>query len=80
LSVINLGVVPSSFELLCAQLTAGSFGCVIITIYRPGSEAVTPAFFDDLSETLYRVGSYNEQIYVVSMFALIGRTMSALSR
>ena len=65
MSVINLGVVPSSFELLCAQLTAGSFGCVIITIYRPGSEAVTAAFFDDLSETLDRVASHNEQIYVV---------------
>ena len=33
LSVINVGVDPSSFELLCARFTAGSFSCVIITIY-----------------------------------------------
>jgi len=49
----------------CARLTTGSLSFVIITIYHPGSEAVTPAFFNDLSETLDCVASYNEQIYVV---------------
>jgi len=63
--VINVGVDPSSFELLCARFTARLFSCVIITIYRPGSETVSPTFFDDLSETLDHFASYNEQIYVV---------------
>ena len=40
-------------------------GSVGVVIYRPGSQAVTPAFFDDLSETLDRVASYCDPVYIV---------------
>jgi hypothetical protein len=65
LSTINIGYEPVSFELLCSRFTTRSFCCIVATIYRPGSEVVTSAFFDDLSETLDRVSGYTEPIYIV---------------
>jgi len=37
----------------------------IVVIYRPGSEAVTTVFFDELSEILDRVAGYSDPIYIV---------------
>ena len=65
LSVLQLGVSPTTFELLCARVTVGKVAAIVAVIYQPGSETVTPSFFDDLAETLDRVAGYNEQIYVV---------------
>jgi len=36
-----------------------------VVIYRPGSEAVTTVFFDELSEILDRVAGYSDPIYIV---------------
>jgi len=58
LSQISLGADYASFELLCARVTSGSSKSIVVVIYRPGSNAVTSTFFDDLSETLSRVASY----------------------
>jgi len=55
LSLMQLDVDPTSFELLCARVVLGSFAVIVVVIYRPGSEAVSSTFFDDLSEILERV-------------------------
>ena len=65
LSEIKLSVNPASFELLCAQVGAGSSTSVVVLIYRPGSKAVTSSFFDDLSDTLDCVIGRSDPIYVV---------------
>ena len=65
LSVIKLGVQPSSFELLCVRVESGSSKIVVALIYRPGSENITSTFFDDLSETLDRVAVYRDPVYIV---------------
>ena len=65
LSVIKLGVQPSSFELLCVRVESGSSKIVVALIYRPGSEDITSTFFDDLSETLDRVAVYRDPLYIV---------------
>jgi len=65
LSVIKLGVLPSSFKLLCVRVESGSSKIVVALIYRPGSEDITSTFFDDLSETLDRVAVYRDPVYIV---------------
>jgi hypothetical protein len=65
LSMINMNVDIDSFELLCARVTMGSFCCIVVVIYRPGSIVATPAFFDDLSEILDRIAGYIEPIFIV---------------
>jgi hypothetical protein len=34
----------SSFEAVCGRMSTGSFNCVVLAIYRPGSEEVTASF------------------------------------
>ena len=65
LSAINLGVDPVSFELLCARVESATFTSIVVVIYRPGSEVVTSAFYDDLAEILDRVISYSDPVYIV---------------
>jgi hypothetical protein len=43
-----------------------SHNCVVLAIYRPGSEAVTALFFDELANVLNRIATVCEQIFVVS--------------
>ena len=50
-------------------------------IYRPGLEAVTSAFFDDLSETLDRTAGYCDLVYIVGdLNVRLDRTDDASSR
>lgn len=65
LSMIALKVSPTTFELLCAKASTGSFSCTIVVIYRPGSDAVTPAFFDDLSDVMECVAGHVAPTYIV---------------
>ena len=50
-SRFNVGVDPKSFKLLCKRITSGSSTSIVLVFYRPGSDPITSAFFDDLSET-----------------------------
>jgi len=65
LSRVEIGVRPSTFELLCVSVTSGSTSCVVATVYRPGSTAVTSTFFDDISDVLDRLATYVEPIFLV---------------
>jgi len=68
LTVIDVGVSPRSFELLCVRVSSGSSSCVAVVVYRPGSAAVTQSFFVELSDVLDRVMTYADPIYVVGDF------------
>ena len=79
--MITLGVNPTSFELLCARVVSGSSTSVVVVIHRPGLEAVTSAFFDDLSETLDRIAGYCDPVYIVGdLNVRLDRTDDASSR
>jgi len=68
LKVIDVGTNPRSFELLCVRIDSGASSCVALVVYRPGSTAVTPSFFTELSDVLDRVVTLADPIYVVGDF------------
>src|SRR5664279_2015378 len=41
LTLLDLGVKPESFELMCVRIVSGSSACIVAVIYRLGSESVT---------------------------------------
>jgi hypothetical protein len=52
LTVVNVGVIPSTFEYVAARITTGQSSCLVVVIYRPGSSKVTASFFVELAEVL----------------------------
>jgi len=65
LTRINLGVATGTFELLCVRIVSGSSSCVVAAVYRPGSAAVTAAFFNELSNALDRISTFAVFVMVV---------------
>ena len=65
LSTLDLGVRPRTFELIGVRVGVGSSSCIAVTIYRPGSEAVTSAFLDEMSDMLDRLATFVEPVYIV---------------
>ena len=63
LTILDLGLRPDSFELLCVGVASDSSSCVIVLIYRTGP--VTPAFFSELSDVLDRVAKYIDPVFLV---------------
>jgi len=49
---LKFDVKPSTFEVLGCSLRSASLDVVYVVIYRPGSEAVSERFFDELTELL----------------------------
>ena len=62
---LDLGATPSTFELLCVRVSTGSSSCVVAVIYRPGSAAVSAAFYTELADVLDRLATFVDPIYVV---------------
>jgi exonuclease III len=54
----------TTFEAVCVRVWTGSFNCVVLAIYRPGSEAVTASFCDELADVLGRIAVMREPIFV----------------
>jgi hypothetical protein len=59
---MDLGVIPSSFELLCVCIVSGSSSFIAATTYRPGSVVTSAMFFMELSDVLNRLVSFDEPI------------------
>ena len=59
---MDLGVTPSTFELLCVRIVSGSSSFIAATIYRPGSVATSSLFFTELSDVLDRLATFVEPI------------------
>ena len=54
--------------MLCFRAVAGKFSSSVVVIYRPGSTAVTPKFFEELAVVLDTVAIFQEPIFVVGDF------------
>jgi hypothetical protein len=57
-----------SFESLCVRVTSGQFASIVIVIYRPGSSAVQPAFFAELSSLFDAVAAFQETVFITGDF------------
>lgn len=59
--------IPSyrTFEAVCARLTVTSTNFLIVAFYRPGSEQVQQQFFDEFSQLLESVATYQTSLFVV---------------
>ena len=58
----------SSFEYLCGYATTSCGQFVLLAIYRPGSQAVSTTFFDDLSAVFEQLTTYNCSVVVCGDF------------
>ena len=65
LSRLDVGVDPTSFELLCVRVVSSSQSCVVAVIYRPGSAAMSTTFFAEMTDILDRLSTFIEPVYVV---------------
>jgi len=65
LTMIDVGVSSLTFEFVCVRITSGTSACIAVLIYRPGSVAVTQAFFSELSDLLDRVATMIDSVFVV---------------
>jgi hypothetical protein len=54
----------TTFEAVCVRVSTGSFKCVVLAIFRSGSEAITASFFDELADVLGRIAAMREPIFV----------------
>ena len=54
LTDVNIGCSPSTFECVAARVASGTLSCLTAVLYRPGSVAVTAAFFTELADVLDR--------------------------
>jgi len=66
LTMLDLGLKPDSFELLCVRVASGSSSCVIVLIYRTGP--VMSTFFADLSDVLDRAVTYIDPVFLIGDF------------
>ena len=59
---------PATFEFVCARVAVSQFRAIVAVVYRPGSDAVEQRFFDELSNLLDAVASFQEPVFVVGDF------------
>jgi hypothetical protein len=59
---LDLGVTPTTFELLCVRVAVGSSSFVAVIVYRPGSAAISAAFFVQMSDVLDRLATFAEPV------------------
>ena len=65
LARLDVGVDPTSFELMCVRVVSGSLSCVVAVIYRPGSAAVSTTFFAEFTNVLDRLSAFIDPVFVV---------------
>jgi len=62
LTAVTIGVQPTTFECVAARVTSGMSSYVLLSVYRPGSSAVTASFFYELADVLDRFSTYVEPL------------------
>ena len=62
--IIPLQSVPTTFECLCISKAKNRGPLTVLAVYRPGSEAITGTFFDEFSELLETVSTFNSQLLI----------------
>lgn len=58
----------TTFEHLCCHVTAGNDQFMLLGVYRPGSQAATTQFFDELSAAMEQVCTYRYPIVILGDF------------
>ena len=51
---------------MCVRVVVNPYVCTVVTVYRPGSESVQSAFFEELADLLDTVATRAEPVYLVS--------------
>jgi hypothetical protein len=59
---------PSTFETLCVRVTSGRRSEIVVVIYRPGSQAISSRFFDDVTALLDHVATFAAPVFVCGDF------------
>jgi len=54
----------NTFEILALSVNSSQLAATLLTVYRPGSNAVTTTFFDELADLLERCAAYSQCIIV----------------
>jgi len=65
LTLLDLGVKPTTFEFLCVRVATGTSSCIVATIYRPGSAAVSSVFFVETMDVADQLATFVEPVYIV---------------
>jgi len=65
---ITFDFTPTTFEVLGCSLRSDSVNVVYVVIYRPGSDAVSERFFEELTELLEVVAALRSQVIVAGDF------------
>ena len=66
LTKLDLGVAADTFEYICVRVATdqSAASCIVLLMYRPGSEAVTSTFFDEFTDVLDRAVTFVDPVYV----------------
>ena len=56
------------FECLCVSVASSRGPLTVLAIYHPGSVSVTGLFFDEFSEVLKTVSTFNSQVLITGDF------------
>ena len=62
LSRVSLPYAPTTFECDCVRLSSSGSSCLLLVLYRPGSDHVTSQFFDDLARILEFLASQSSPL------------------
>jgi len=65
---MDLGFLPSTFEVLACSLRSASTSLIHVVVYRPGSQPITAQFFSDLTTLLETVATYQSQVVLSGDF------------
>jgi hypothetical protein len=65
LTTFVIGPQPSTFECAAVCITSESCLCVVVVVCRTGSAAFTANFFRELSDVLYRLSAFVDQLVLV---------------
>jgi len=65
---MTLDVAVTTFEYLFCHATAASRHFVLLAVYRPGSQALSTAFFDELSAVFECIATYGCPVVVFGYF------------
>jgi hypothetical protein len=55
-------------EAVAARVEVGSYASVVIVVYRPGSAAIQPSFFDELSSLFESAATFSMPVFVIGDF------------
>jgi len=62
----DLGVKSSTLELMCVRVVSGTSSFIAAVVYRPGSTAVSAAYFDESSDVIDRLATFAEPVLLQS--------------